>query len=197
MNWSTQTFQLDHVVRFWHETDQRVKVGYWGSKFHGHSTHQYLLIHFNKSNDRIDLNKVIQISMDGPVVNLKYFEKLVDYPEEIDAHRLIDRRTCSLHIIHGSFKSRVEATSWSVKDLLKGSFQLLHDTPARRTDYISVTSNLFPLPFCGIRWVEDLKVAERVLEVWPNIAKIVAFWRSLPESKQPFSKSFQARFGKV
>ena len=131
--------------------------------------------------------------MDRPVVNLMFFEKLFDYCQEIGAHELIDIGTCSLHIIHGTFKSEFEATSWSMNDLQKGSFQLLPDTPASRADYISVTgSNLFPLPFCGIKLVEDQKVAERLLEVWPNILKIVAFWRSLAKSKQPSSKSFEA-----
>ena len=131
--------------------------------------------------------------MDGPVVNLKFFEKLVTYREEIGANGLIDIGTCGLHIIHGAFKSGFEATSWSMKDLLKGCCQILHDIPARHADYISITgSDRFPLSFCGIRWVEDQKVAERLLEVWPNILKIVAFWKSLPKSKQPSSKSFEA-----
>jgi len=48
------------------------------------------------------------------------------------------------------------------------------------------------LPFCGIRWVEDQKVADRSWEVWPNIVEIMTFWRNLPESKQPSSTSFEA-----
>ena len=45
-----------------------------------------------------------------------------------------------------------------MKDLRKGTLQLLHDTPACHADYISVTgSDQFDLPFCGIRWVEDQK----------------------------------------
>ena len=192
LNKLTQTCQMDLIVRYWHEADQQVKVRYWDSKFLGHSVHQDLLSHFNQSIDKIDLNKVVQILMDGPVVNLKVFEKLVNYREEIGANGLIDIGTCGLHIIHGAFESGFEATSWSMKDLLKGCFQILHDTPARRADFISTTgSDKFPLSFCGIRWVEDQNVAERLLEVWPNIIKIVAFWKSLPKSKQPSSKTLK------
>ena len=77
LNKLTQTCQMDLIVRYWHEADQQVKVRYWDSKFLGHSAHQDLLSHFNQSIDKIDLSKVVQISMDGPVVNLKFFEKLV------------------------------------------------------------------------------------------------------------------------
>ena len=108
-------------------------VRYWDSNFLGYSAHQVPLAHFNQSIDKIDLNKVIQILMDGSVVNLKFFEKLGDR-EEISAHGLIDIETCSLHIIHGTFKFGFEATRWSMKDLLKSSFQMLHDTPVRCTD---------------------------------------------------------------
>ena len=40
------------------------------------------------------------------------------------------------------------------------------------------------------RWVDDKRVAERLLEVWPNILKINSFWQKLPKSKRPNSKTF-------
>ena len=40
------------------------------------------------------------------------------------------------------------------------------------------------------RWVEDKQVAERLLEIWPNILKINSFWQKLLELKKPNSKSF-------
>ena len=59
-------------------------------------------------------------------------------------------------------------------------------------DYVSVTqSSEYPLFFCATRWVEDKKVSDRLLCIWPNIIKIVNFWKSLLKSKQPSSKSFQ------
>ena len=43
---------------------------------------------------------------------------------------------------------------------------LFHNTPARRDDFISLTkSSVFPLPFCGHRWIENLPVVERAIEV--------------------------------
>ena len=47
-------------------------------------------------------------------------------------------------------KTGAEKTGWNVKVLLKGSFQILHDTPARREDYEKVAgSNKHPLFFCA------------------------------------------------
>ena len=40
------------------------------------------------------------------------------------------------------------------------------------------------------RWVEDKPVAERLVDLWPNVAKIVCYWESLPKSKEPSSKSY-------
>ena len=39
-----------------------------------------------------------------------------------------------------------------------------------REDYSAITgSNKLPLPFCGNRLVEDKKVAERALQIWPDV----------------------------
>ena len=43
--------------------------------------------------------------------------------------------------------------------------------------------------FC-FRLVEDKPVAERRLELWPSIVKMVNHWESLPKSKRPSSKSY-------
>ena len=43
--------------------------------------------------------------------------------------------------------------------------------------------------FC-FRWVEDKPVAERLLELWSGIVKMVNHWAGLPKSKRPSSKSY-------
>ncbi|CAM4568699.1 unnamed protein product [Leuciscus chuanchicus] len=45
---------------------------------------------------------------------------------------------------------------------------LFHNVPARREDYVT-KSSVFPLSFCGHRWLENLSVVERALEVWPSL----------------------------
>ena len=35
----------------------------------------------------------------------------------------------------------VDSTGWNIKSLMKGAFQLLKDSPARREDFITVTGS--------------------------------------------------------
>ena len=53
-------------------------------------------------------------------------------------HKLIDFGSCNLHIILGSLKTGAEKSDWKLKMILKGAFQILHDTPARRGDNVSI-----------------------------------------------------------
>ena len=78
-----------------------------------------------------------------------------------------------------------------MKAILQGAFTILHDTPVRREDYISITEKeRFSLFFCATRWVEDTVVADRLIEIWGSIIKNVRHWEKLPKSTQPASKSF-------
>ena len=49
---------------------------------------------------------------------------------------------------------------------------------------------MFPLPFSGTRWIEDKKVADRALEIWPNIAKYIGETLEKPISQVPSPSSF-------
>ena len=54
--------------------------------------------------------------------------------------------------------------------VLKGAYKVLHDSPARHDDYHSITgASTYPLQFCDTLWVEDMKVAEKLIELWPNM----------------------------
>ena len=41
------------------------------------------------------------------------------------------------------------------------------------------------------RWVENKKVADRLIELWDNIRQLTNFWDKLCKSKQPQSKSYK------
>ena len=192
LNKMTQTCQMDLNVRYWDPVENLVKVRYWDSKFLGHTANTDLLASFNESTLKISSSKVIQVSMDGPSVNHLFYQNLVKHRSDVDIkEKMVSIGSCGLHIVHGSFKHAFEKTSWKMKGLLKGSFVILHDTPARRADYITITkSELFPLFFCATRWVEDKEPADRLYEIWPNMVKIVDFWLGLPKNKQPSGKSW-------
>ena len=60
---------FDHV-------EHRVKVHYLDQKFFWKGSRQDLFIQFMQALFKLDTSKMFQISMDGPIVNLKFLEKL-------------------------------------------------------------------------------------------------------------------------
>ena len=107
--------------------------------FPGHTIHLDLLKSSNEGLDGLDLRKFVQVSMDGPNTNLKFLQELSS---------LIGIGSCSLHIIHGGFKTSSEATNLKHEKELKGAYKVLHDSPARRDDYRSITESFaYPLQF--------------------------------------------------
>ena len=75
-----------------------------------------------------------------------------------------------------------------MKFLMKASFNVLHDSAARWDDYEKLTK--FPFLFCALRWTEYVAVADRLIEVWPNIKQIMNFWEKLSKSKEPCDRSY-------
>ena len=193
LNDATQSCQMDLIVKYWDNTEQKTKARYWNTSYLGHSAHTDLLEHFNKNLDCLDSSKMIQISMDGPSVNHKFLKGVVKEREECKIPSLIDIGSCSLHVIHGAFRLGAEKSGWKVKKTLRGLWQIFHDSPARRDDYEALSgSTTYPLAFCSTRWVESKSVADRAITIWPNVEKLVTFWEQLPKSKRPKSKSYES-----
>ena len=154
LNEVTQTCEMDLYARFWEPSSNRVETRYFGSSFLGHSTHQDLYTHFVDLTKDLNSTKLYQISMDGPNVNVKFYKEYVSHLNEECHHQLLDIGSCSLHIIHGSLCTGEKKSEWELKKTLKGAYRILHDTPARREDYESVTgSKIYPFSFCSTRLV--------------------------------------------
>ncbi|XP_063234890.1 uncharacterized protein LOC134537894 isoform X3 [Bacillus rossius redtenbacheri] len=134
---------------------------------------------------------VWQIALDGPNVNLKFLkdfnymmEKSADNEED---KKLIDVGTCSLHTVHGAYKTGHNKCEWQINNFLRALYYLFKDFPSRRADYTkSSGSTEFPLKMCSIRWVENSKVIERALKMIPHLKKYVAF----VQPKRPETKNF-------
>ena len=154
---------MDILSRYWDSNDT-VKLSYWASSLLGHSTHFDLLKHFNQSLWGLDLSKMLQVPMDGPAINSKFFDALINYRSKCELPQLINIGSCSLHTVHGALKTVVESTSLNIKQTLKGIWQILHESPARREVFVSVTgTNKYPLFFCSTRWVESKSVTDRAM----------------------------------
>ena len=99
--------------------------------------------------------------------------------------------SCSLHVVHGAFRTGMKQIGWGIDLRLKSLYSHLHETPARREDYTKMTgSQVFPLQFCGHRWLEDKRVAERAVEMWPNLTTYITEILKKPKSQVPTSSSF-------
>ena len=137
---------------------------YWTSLFLVHTRCDNLVAAFHNGLNELEETNIVQISMDGPNTNLKLLSEVQNERQKNKLSSHINIGSCNLHLIHGAFKTSSEKSSWNLHKILKGAFKLLHDSLARRGDYFNLTgSDKYPLQFCGTRWVEDKKVAERLV----------------------------------
>ena len=104
---------------------------------------------------------------------------------------LINVGSCSLHVVHSAFRSGVIKTKWGITSVLKALHNLFDESPAKREDNMKVTgSDMFVLPHCGHRWIEDKKVAERALQIWPHIITYICETLKKSKIQIPTSSSF-------
>ena len=121
-------------------------------KFHGSWHLHWYTTTFWRNNQRFEPAHLYQISMDGPNVNLKFYQEFVQKRKDENYHSLIDIGSCGLHVIHGSLGTGVDDSQWALKKLMKGAYQLFHDIPALRDDYESITgSTTYPFSYCSNR----------------------------------------------
>ena len=141
MNKTTQECEMDLLICFWDETDVDVKVKYLGSSFLGHAKAKDLSKQFKEITKSLVPTKIFKVSMDGPNVNLKFCEAMKQERKENLFHSPINNGTCSFYSVHEAIWSGVEATSWGIKENLKGALHLLRDFSARPEDFEVVTSS--------------------------------------------------------
>nr|XP_042895472.1 uncharacterized protein LOC110282235 [Parasteatoda tepidariorum] len=177
LNKIAQKQQMDVSVRLWNKDSNKVQARCLTSVFLGHSTAKDLLDNFKEalSQFSINKNKIIQISMDGPNVNHKFLNDLKKELEEMPQDPvLLDIGSCGLHTIHCGFKHAIKSTGWNVVDFLRALYYIFKDVPSHRADFIYFTGcEKFPKKFCAIRWVQNVEVAERALEMLPHIFEFV------------------------
>ena len=78
---------------------------------------------------KLDLNEIFQISMNGPSLNLIFLEKL-----QKNRKKKKNIGNPGFYTLHSTFKYGANSTSWILKAIISGSYQILHDSPARRED---------------------------------------------------------------
>ena len=69
----------------------------------------------------------------------QFLKEIQKHREQEELPQLINIDSCGLHIVQGAFQTGATTTCWNVKGTLKAIYKLLHESPARCADYISVT----------------------------------------------------------
>ena len=80
----------------------------------------------------LDPKKIYQTSMDRLKVNNSCDQSRTIYVSQTDFG------LCNLHNGHGSLITGARKSGGNMKKILKGAFQILHDTPAQRERYVSI-----------------------------------------------------------
>ena len=118
LNDVVQNGQMDLCVHYWGVKKSRAAARYFDSSFLGHATAKDLQSSFTSSlNDHI-LSKIVQVSMDGPNVNLKFLGLLIDQLEIQFEKSLLDMGSCSQHTLHGAFQNGHKNAKWNVNTAL-------------------------------------------------------------------------------
>ena len=110
--------QMDFIVRYF--KDGEVKSRYLSSGFLGHTTAKDLKRAFEECTEKLDLKNLIQVSMDGLNVNWKMLDLIVEDRNSNETYpNLLDVGSCSLHVVHGAFRTSMKQTGWGIDLLLK------------------------------------------------------------------------------
>ncbi|KAH8020386.1 hypothetical protein HPB51_001019 [Rhipicephalus microplus] len=183
-----QKEQMDVLITFWDPADDVVKTRYLTSCFLGHTRAEDLAAAFKKATENIEPAKILQLSMDGPNVNLKLLKSLKQEFSASDGNQnIVDIGSCGLHVVSGAFKTGHNVTKWNTVVFLRSLYNLFKNVPARRADYVNFTGSiLFPLK--SVRWLENGKALARALQVLPNVVKYVEHVKK--EKKLPACGSY-------
>nr|XP_042910078.1 uncharacterized protein LOC122271791 [Parasteatoda tepidariorum] len=174
LNQSLQSKQMDMMVRYM-GIDNKVCTRCLTSQFMGHGTAENILSSFYKCmNDGLRLSKILQLSMDEPYINWKFYEMLQCELKEEYSHLVISIGSCGLHIMNNAFKHGENATSWHINEILSSLYWLFQDSPARTSDFLSLSSlKKMPLKFYKCRWLENIPAVERAIEIWSDVESYV------------------------
>lgn len=119
---------------------------------------------------------LLSVGMDGPNVNFKLLDLLQkEHTELYGGAQVLIVGSCGLHTLHNAMKTGF--TAWQIDKQSSCPLYNLANwqaafLPAERTTPSPLGRPAFP-SFCSHRWVENVPVAERVLEIWPMIQKYI------------------------
>ena len=75
----------------------------------------------------LDKDRFPQISSDGPNVNLKFIDLVVEKRETEKLTSLLDIGTCALHTVRSCLKTVIKFSNWNVGEAIKAVWKLLSE----------------------------------------------------------------------
>ena len=106
LNKVSQRGQMDLHIRYI-DSSNMVQTKYVTSAFLGHACAENLFTALKSCfPDDSYIEKILQLSMDGPAVNWKLADLLKDEMSSMPgSYKLLDIGSCGVHVIHGAFKT--------------------------------------------------------------------------------------------
>ena len=99
---------MDIFIQFWDEDKKKVDTRYFNSSFLDGATVTDIQEVFMSGIKELDKNNFLQISSDGPNVNLKFLELMAENRENEQLSPLVDIGTCGLYTVHNSLKAGIK-----------------------------------------------------------------------------------------
>lgn len=124
LNEHCQQKQMDVHLRYW-DASQSVTTRYFTSVCMGHARVEDLQEKLLNALEPLPLQKIVQISMDGPNVNLKAFKGLQEHLHKNYQVKCLDLGSRSLHTVHNAYKAGLTASKWRLDILLSSVRRLL------------------------------------------------------------------------
>ena len=87
----------------------------------------------------ISESKLLQVSSDGPNVNLSFLDLLEEDRNEKELSQHVHIGICGLHTLSNSMKHSEEASGWNVEKLLSSLHLIFDESPSIRADYETLT----------------------------------------------------------
>ena len=111
--------------------------------------------------------------MDVPNVHWKILKLVKEDKKSQDPSSpdMLELGSYGLHVVHGVYRTGQNLTNWKLGKSLKVFHTFFKKSPARRSDYITITDladnyvnkkteYLFPKNYCGNRWLENVPVIQ-------------------------------------
>lgn len=184
--------QMDLVVRYWSEHQNKIVVHYLESHFFGHAKADTVAdtILTTLTNDKLHLNKLLCLASDGPNVNKAVAVQVNKSLDEVKLPHLIGIGMCNIHVVHNSFGKGIAVFGAECEQLAIDLFYWFKKSAPRREDFklmqidVAVEEH-FLLRHVSCRWLSLEPALCRMNELWNAI---VLYFTRLPETDKAVEK---------